>query len=923
MRSPLWSLLLVIFLTHGASAQSLSGKVVDSRSQAPIAFVSVFLNNTTLGTVTDSAGNFQLRAIKQPGSYELIFSFVGYQTYKTKITVAGEDIALRQTALVPSEQMLAEVQVSAGHDKAWEKDLKKFKKIFLGEDKLAASCSILNPWVIDFPEDKSGKKFLATASAPIELDNQGMGYKLKFYLTSFWSEGGAYAIVGNVQFIVLQSGDEKVNKKWQLNRARAYDHSDHHLFKSMIDHRIAGEGFELYEEREGYRGTTTRSADFKTELGKSVAYYDTTKLVSADKPGFYRIALNGRTEIHYTKDKATTRTYQDVAGKVSWMTLKKKYVVVNREGYPLVPTDVIVSGEMSYNRVADMLPIDFRPDAAAPKAGTVEEDDLPAPEQIYVQTDKPYYYPGETVWFKGYVNYPASVVQDSASRTVYVELIDKTTKSVVCGKICEIVDRGFQNNIHLQDTLDSQVYHLRAYTNYNRNFGDDNLYERTLPVLNSLERAVSQHQEEAVMKHQMLIVEADKSFYKPREKISLKIVATDEDETPWLANLSVSVVDSAQVADVKLNDNIVETFSARENKKGLRFQKRFVTERGITFSGLFLNDQGRAEEADLNIFQLRPKGFAAAHADAKGFFSVADLYFYDTAIFTVNSQRPGGKLFGKAILIQREPAKITSTNNTKHLSTTASNTPQRIFPEYEAPQPKLLTTIEVKGDKTNPAQFDRSRRPYGKPDHVLLAKDINASYGNLLQTLPGKFPGLVVREMASEGEGLRWVVYIQRQISLKMPAEVLVTVDDAIMSGRPANIISAIDPATIESIELKEGAANLFGSVGGSGILAFYTKHGTVQEQLKKNVPVLKVPGYSYADIFASPDYERDQPAEKKTDRRSTLYWNPTVETDATTGEATVSFFAADQPGMYVITIEGITQKGVPVRCVSTVRVKN
>jgi uncharacterized protein YfaS (alpha-2-macroglobulin family) len=42
---------------------------------------------------------------------------------------------------------------------------------------------------------------------------------------------------------------------------------------------------------------------------------------------------------------------------------------------------------------------------------------------------------------------------------------------------------------------------------------------------------------------------------------------------------------------------------------------------------------------------------------------------------------------------------------------------------------------------------------------------------------------------------------------------------------------------------------------------------------------------------------------------RSTIYWNPNVQTD-NTGNATLSFYAADAPTEYGIVMEGVSEQG-------------
>lgn len=48
-------------------------------------------------------------------------------------------------------------------------------------------------------------------------------------------------------------------------------------------------------------------------------------------------------------------------------------------------------------------------------------------------------------------------------------------------------------------------------------------------------------------------------------------------------------------------------------------------------------------------------------------------------------------------------------------------------------------------------------------------------------------------------------------------------------------------------------------------------------------------------------------------DLRTTIYWNPTLQTNRR-GETGVKFYTADGNGPYSVVIEGITQKGELIR---------
>ena len=893
---------------------SIKGRVIDSKTLEPLPFANVFLNNTTIGTVTDTNGDYLLKNIEQEGGYELVISFVGYESAKVKVTVGNSELNRGTLRLTPSEVELNTVEVKGSRDKEWEKQMKRFKKIFLGEDKAAEESTIVNPWVVDFPDFDDPGVFIAKASAPIEIENKALGYKIFFYLAHFAADSKGYIIQGNARFNEMPTNDEAQRLQWETNRSLSYLHSSHHLFKAMIEHRIKGAGFRLYTDRPGFEKTNVRAPYFYPELERSVMAYDTTNMVTPDKQkDIYRISLKGRVEVHYYNEKAAVRTYRDVAYPVSWIKADRNYVLVNKHGYELNPADVVISGEMSTDRVARMLPIDYKPNFI-PKIN--EEVSLSHfQENIYVHTDKPYYYPGEAMWFKGYINYGTPLWRDSLSRTVYVELINPKDK-IIRSKTLKIDSGFFQNDFLLPDTLTAGGYYLRAYTNFSRNFGDSVLYVKPIPVLHITDKVNLNVEKPIVEEDNGVMITTDKAKYKPREKITVNLAVKDEAGNPISSHLSVSVTDATQVVPVTTSSTILEGFPLKEiQAKSDKYTLPYPIEYGISFSGQFFNNENKPEQALLNVLQMNSGNMMITQSDEKGLFTVNDLDFYDTARFSIQSSTAKGKTYGKAQWIPRVVPSMNFKHPAYQLNIIDSETAQRLISEYEVPvDAKLLQEVLVKSTKE---VEDKDIRTYGKPDYVIKGKDINPTYGNLLFTLPGKFPGLIVRESRNGNFGdTRIVVYSQRGLSMKFPQEVLVTLNDVAISGRaPADIISSLDPYTVESIAFTSRNNIRYGAQGAWGVLAIYTKTGPADTgKGASNFQAIKVLGYSPSARFRSPGYEDANIDLTKADYRSTLYWNANVKTDSKTGVGSISFFASDLSGRYRVVVEGITQGGGPVR---------
>ena len=87
-------LLILIFLTHFAQAQkgTVNGTISDKDAKnAPLPFANVVVKGTTNSVTTDEKGKYQLKV--EPGSYTLVFSFVGYETIEEKVTIkAGKPL---------------------------------------------------------------------------------------------------------------------------------------------------------------------------------------------------------------------------------------------------------------------------------------------------------------------------------------------------------------------------------------------------------------------------------------------------------------------------------------------------------------------------------------------------------------------------------------------------------------------------------------------------------------------------------------------------------------------------------------------------------------------------------------------------------------------------------------------------------------
>ncbi|RAI73867.1 hypothetical protein HMF3257_04720 [Spirosoma telluris] len=203
-------------------------------------FANVYLNNSTHGTVSDDKGHFSLTNVPL-GTVEVVASFVGYQTNQQTLRLTGAQSQPITFRLKPSAKTLAGVTVKASrNEKKWQQQLRQFKQQLFGEP-FGSQCVLTNPEVLQFTEEKGHLK--ATASEPLVIDNEALGYRLWFDLAYFDGEPKQVHYGGAARFEELKTTNERQVNRFRRNRMRAYLGSTRHLMASLISERTSRKAF--------------------------------------------------------------------------------------------------------------------------------------------------------------------------------------------------------------------------------------------------------------------------------------------------------------------------------------------------------------------------------------------------------------------------------------------------------------------------------------------------------------------------------------------------------------------------------------------------------------------------------------------------------------------------------------------------------
>ncbi|MEX0289532.1 MAG: hypothetical protein AB3N14_10525, partial [Flavobacteriaceae bacterium] len=104
-----------------------------------------------------------------------------------------------------------------------------------------------------------------------------------------------------------------------------------------------------------------------------------------------------------------------------------------------------------------------------------------APEKVYVHTDKDFYLPGDTMWFKVYLVDGATHKASTKSKVVYIELLDESGQLVAERKIF-VEGPGAEGDIQFARKFRRGRYILRAFTKYMLNEKEPRFFQKGIII---------------------------------------------------------------------------------------------------------------------------------------------------------------------------------------------------------------------------------------------------------------------------------------------------------------------------------------------------------------------------------------------------------------------------------------------------------
>jgi CarboxypepD_reg-like domain len=335
------------------------GIVADSLTKEPLPFANVFIANSTLGVAADAEGKFELPPVPA-GVYEVVASFIGHQSATVVVRAEADQRYKVELLLPPQAKQLKEVQVKALSDADWRRCFAIFSKDFLGQTKFSRQAKLRNPTAINFGWDSEQGEVSGSSAEAVVVENLALGYRLHFVLDDYLHQThqGFSSYVGKPRFEALKPKNAKQARKWASNRAEAYRGSFHHFVKALLADSLVSEGFSLMAIR---RGQGMRVTNGK-ELSRNEVLFTT------DQSGLFAIQLADVLQVTYTREPEDPRYAQANYKRASSQQVSNVYLVkgtdyllIDKSSYVYNPLGAVMQGYWGWEKVAEMLPMDYVP----------------------------------------------------------------------------------------------------------------------------------------------------------------------------------------------------------------------------------------------------------------------------------------------------------------------------------------------------------------------------------------------------------------------------------------------------------------------------------------------------------------------------------------------------------------------------------
>ena len=451
-------------------------------------------------------------------------------------------------------------------------------------------------------------------------------------------------------------------------------------------------------------------------------------------------------------------------------------------------------------------------------------------------------------------------------------------------------------------------------------------------------------------------IDADKPAYTARQKTILHISVTDAQQQPVKAAFSLSAVDGNFVkADA---DNITSYLMLRSELTGpveeaaryfdpannRRWQQldlllstqgwrsfiwrlmadtsihiSYLPEPGITISGRVRELFANKPLPDMNITLMasgaRGNKLYTARTDSAGRYYLDGLQLYGNQPIKINSKNNKGKKGGWILMDTLFNNPLTINDNARPADKTAISetfaTEALKRHTLSKKDPVLLQEVVVTNrNKATTLRDGNAYSSFGYPEFNRTISKEDFKFETLANYLVHKAGAVADVEtngvtFIANGKNVRPRFIVDKREDVferidyyQVHMEQVVSVSVRHLVGHPS--FTRTDTG---------GRMDLGGGIQDVFIVYLVLKPGAYNQDMA--MIVTDVTGYYNARAFYAPVYVSPN-EDRKPDMRTTVHWEPMLVTDEN-GKATVSFYNADPKTSVRVSLEGLSDKGVPL----------
>jgi len=310
-------------------------------------------------------------------------------------------------------------------------------------------------------------------------------------------------------------------------------------------------------------------------------------------------------------------------------------------------------------------------------------------------------------------------------------------------------------------------------------------------------------------------------------------------------------------------------------------------------------------------------------ADDQGNFTFRGMLLKDSLRFIIKAYTAKG---GKNVVIKMKENEdmVTRSNNLSDID--FNNKDQALVSYLKADKElyreelkyglgghsRILKEVVIKAQPKPKVPYSRNLNGPGNANQVITGDDLYKNFClNLDDCLNGRLTGVIFYD------GKPYSLRVTQTAGGKRKGAPMLIVLDGVPQDTALDqeILSRIQPSEISSIEVLRdiGYTNIYGSQGLNGVIILTTKHAedymVANPATDYNAFVYSPKGFYRAREFYSPQYDDPKTNQTVADLRTTIYWNPNINTDKN-GHAFFEYYNGGSSGVYRIVIEGIDGDG-------------